>query len=415
MNYSRPFLFLLFLLYVVPLKTQAIIPPDVLISAGAQFAQFFSFIAFMIGGLFMSIAFGLSPYIQWVKNHLRVTIASIVGLVIVIVGSMYFVQYQSNMTQPTQSSTSTTTIMTATTTSTEEFIEVVDTTNAALGDKQFRSSSLFLYATGTKPMYLELDFNRRQKPDGTFLHYYYVHGWIAGVDVVDYVTFTSSSSFPQARGFLGSYRQIAAVDASSRRSYQGTVTINGASLMFDTATFVGDFVTKDKPDYTRLQSVDTAQVTYNDTTTTVHALSEVIYAEDYSTKIFFPGSSDVEAITHQFILWDAEGNFYLLDNSQVFSDTPEYPSHTWLLHKDGVDGSSRKSFTASLYSTLLQDQAVSWQFTMPDYANASVRVEPYHYIDREDLQIRDRIMVAGTITDTQGIRPISGVLHYIQR
>ena len=411
------FLFVWSILFI-PAPAQAIIPPDLLVSVGAQFAQMFSFFAFVIGGLFMSVMAGLSPYVFWIKKHLRALLVGIFLVCVGFVGATFYVQHQTNQAMYQERIAELEAQLLPSNTQLkvvegETFLPGLDTTVATDSGRQFRSNTLFFTATGSEPFYLELDLNRKQNPNGTFLHYYYLHGFIDGEDIVEYTTFTSNSSFPKPDAFLKSFTVNKAADASTRRSYQGTVVINGDEISFDTEVFKGDFVTKDAPDYTRFQSIQTADITHSGNEITAQAVYETVYSEDFSVSIFYPGQEDLESITYQFMLWDENGNYYLFDNTQVFSETPEYPSHTWLIHKNAAEATTRKSYTAQFSTDRVLDRDVQWEIGMPDFSNAVVSLQPTHEIDKGGLQSRDRTLVSGVITDDKGTREVFGFLHYL--
>lgn len=405
--------------FFLPTSAHAIVPPDLLFSVGAQFAQFFSFIAFVVGGVFMSMAVGLSPYIAWVRARLCLVIGGLALTSVVAMGVINYLQYQQNeqayqtrIAELEEQLVPVTRVASASTS--EELLPVTDTSTKGNG-AQFRSDTLFFYATGTDQLYVEVDLNRKQSPNGTYLHYYYLHARVAEKDIVEYVTFTSSSSVPQAKDFVRSLTQSQAADASTRRAYAGSIVLDGNIFTFSTDTFEGDFITKDSPNYTRLQSIEEAAVSYISATRTVAVMQEAVYAEDYREAIFFPSQRELEAITHQFVLWDEVGNFYLLDNSEVFSDTPAYPSHTWLLYKESETDLKDKSFTAEITRQAIMGVWDPWQISMPEFGEANVFLRPVHTIDHNNLQSRDRTLVTGTINDESGSRTISGFLHYIDR
>ena len=153
-------------------------------------------------------------------------------------------------------------------------------------------------------------------------------------------------------------------------------------LHFTITDIKGDFVTKNTPHYTRYQSTGIATIKFHGETFTANALVEGIHSIDFSESIFFDGSDLVDADTYQFVLWDEDDNFYMIDDSNVRSDTPKYPSHTWLLHKDKASGYTKKGFDSTITTTVLPDGTeTNWKITTPDFNDGSINLNLIKYIE----------------------------------
>jgi hypothetical protein len=155
--------------------------------------------------------------------------------------------------------------------------------------------------------------------------------------------------------------------------------------------------------------VGVGMVTVGDRNIPVRALVEGIHSSDFSKQIFFEGNDKVEATTRQFVLWDEEDNFYMIDQSHVTSHTPEYPSHTWLLYKNATDGYTKKGFTSDVVAqSFMGRPETGWTITAPEFYDATIKLSVVKYINDGDYQTRMRPIVQGTITDNDGTRTIRG-------
>ncbi len=426
MLFRRIFL-LVVLLLSVPQYVGAVLPPDIIFSVGAQFAQFFSLIALVAGGVIGSILVALRSHVLLIQTHGRFIIATVIILVCASITTFFIVQetqnralYETQIQILNDQITALTRTITVQSTSTASDPMVVppEVGWESLSDmrKVFNNDTLFLYSADAEdPFYLEIDMNRRQTPSGLFAHYYYLIGVLDGVDSHEYHFSYSSSTTPIPTEFIERIDRKPFSDLSTREEYSGTVLRNGTPLSFVVQNVQGDFLTKNSPAYTRIESVGSGLVTYKGKTFPVHALVEKLYSNDFSKYIFFPDSENVEAETRQFVLWDSEGNFYLIDQSAVTSDTPQYPSHTWLLHKNAKENYTQKSFTADVTAEfVLGQQEKRWSISTPDFDQATINLSLVKYIDDGDDQTRLRALVEGEIRDTTGTRSITGFVHIIK-
>ena len=173
----------------------------------------------------------------------------------------------------------------------------------------------------------------------------------------------------------------------------------------------GDFITRDTPDYTRIQSPAEATITVDAVSYKANALVEAVYSDDYTKKIFFPDRDNQKVTTSQFVLWDSLGNFYLFDDTKTDSFVPQYAPHTWLLYKEAENKILKKAFTGSYKQTVALLGSREWTINFSEFNGAQVSLTELATF--KDTGGRSRFLVSGTVVDAQGSRNIDGVVHVI--
>ncbi len=415
------FIFSTISFFVIPHYAYAILPPDIIFNVGYQFVQFFSMLALIIGGVTGSIVIFLQPHINFIRDYLYKIIGSLLLIVAVSILGIFLLQESANkkiyleqIDALNKQIEEATRVVTTVTTSTSAYATSADSEGAweTLNDARrlFLSDTLFLYGNDDGgPFYLEIDLNRRQVPNGTFMHYYYTIGSFDGLDKNDYSLTYSSSTIPVSSKSIQNLTLLPFSDLSTRHEYQGVIKFDESLITFSTSNLQGDFMTRNSPAYTRHQSVGDGIVTFNNKKISVHVLTEGIHSSDFSKSLFFEGSDAVVSETRQFVMWDSEGNFYMIDQSNVTSDTPAYPSHTWLLYKNEKSGYTKKGFTSNITSqSVLGQPETEWSITAPDFNNATINISLVKYIDDGDSQKRMRALVSGTVIDNNGQRTVKG-------
>jgi hypothetical protein len=415
------FFFFLLSLFCIPAYAHAILPPDIIFTIGYQFAQISSLIVLVIGGFVSGFVLFFRTHSMFFQKYTALLVSTIIFVVIATIGALYLKQeLENNKTYLAQielldqklqeatritTTTSTSTIAYATSTTNEE-----DWGSVHDARKLFFSDTLYLFGDDAgAPFYLEIDMNRRQVPNGTFMHYYYTVGVDGDLEMSDYQSTYSTSTVPLPNNILQEIVKIPFSDKSTREEYRGKVIFKDFPLSFTISNLQGDFITHNSILYTRYQSVGTGIVTFQNKTMPVHVLVENIHASDFSKQVFFDGFGTVSVKTRQFTLWDDEGNFYLIDQSDVASQILEYPSHTWLLYKNASSGYTKKGFSSEITgSSLFGRPETSWSITAPDFNNAIIKISLTKYIDDGDFQTRLRALVTGTVTDNAGTRNIHG-------
>lgn len=421
------FIFSTISFFVIPHFAYAILPPDIIFNVGYQFVQFFSVIALVVGGVAGSVVVLLQPHINFIREHVYKIIGSLFVIVAMSVLGIFLLQelankkkYLEQIEALNERVEEATRVVSTVSTSTNAYATSTNSDNAweKLDDARrlFMSDTLFLYGNNAgSPFYLEIDLNRRQVPNGTFMHYYYTVGSFDDLDKHDYDLIYSSSTVPVSTKSVQSLILLPFSDLSTRQEYQGAIKFDETLITFTAANLQGDFMTRNSPTYTRHQSVGDGIVTYNDKKILVHVLAEGIHSSDFNKSVFFEGSDEIVSETRQFVLWDNEGNFYMIDQSNVVSDTPEYPSHTWLLYKNHKSNYTKKSFTSNITSqSVLGRPETEWSITAPDFNDATIKLSLLKYIDDGDSQTRMRALVSGTVTDSNGQREINGFAFIIK-
>lgn len=414
-------------LFVAPYNAYAILPPDIIFSVGHQFAQFFSVSVLFIGGVAGSVIIFLRPRINFIRNHIYAIVCALLFITAMSILGIYFAQELANSKKYLEQIEAlnhqideATRVITTVSTSTKAFATSTDPEEAweTLKDARrlFMSDTLYLYGNDAgSPLYLEIDLNRRQVPNGTFMHYYYTVGVYDGLDRYSYDLVYSTSTVPVLTESIPSLVLLPFSDLSPREEYQGTIQFDETQVTFTALNLQGDFLTRNSPTYTRHQSVGDGIVTYHNKEIPVHVLAEGIYSSDFLSSVFFEGSDAVVSETRQFVLWDSEGNFYMIDQSNAALETPAYHSHTWLLYKNTM-GYAKKGFTSNITAqSVLGRPETAWSITAPDLNEANLQLSLVRYIDDGDSQARMRALVKGIVTDDNGQRDISGFAFMIKK
>ncbi len=424
----RVFFVVLGALYLaLPQYSYAILPPSFIVSVGSQFVQFFSVIILIVGGVTGSVLMYLRPHFYFVREHLYAVLAALVVIILGSIAGVYMYQEAANkqiyleqiealnkqIEEATRMATyvSSSTAAYPTSTGTEGNWESLKDAR-----RLFVNDTLFLYGGDARnPFYLEIDLNRRQVPNGTFMHYYYVVSVFDGEDRSYYDRIFSTSTVPMTTDSILNLTLRPYSDLSTRYEHQGTVLLGDLPVSFSTFNLQGDFITKNFPTYTRYQSIGDGIVTYNNEKIAVQVLSEGIHSSDFEKSIFFEGSDSVNADTRQFVLWDSVGNFYMIDQSVVTPEIPQYTSHTWLLYTDKKEGYTKKSFTSDITAqSIMGGPETGWSITAPDFKNGSIKLSRVKEINDGDAQTRSRVLVEGTIADSDGVREIRGFAFIIK-
>ncbi len=396
----------------MPKVSLAVLPPDVVVSVGAQVAGFFSLIVAVIVSLFASLAVMYFWWYEWCKRNSIYIAFGVLAVALVVSNVFYIWQLQSLTNQgpivftvPEKPSDLSPQHPPQPATDTER--NPADECQTC----EFYSDSITLYVPSlNRPFVLELDMNRRQEPNTSFTHYYFLDGLINAQPTEQYVQHSEMGYELSPESFLTNIERIRPADASVRDTYRGAVlTEQNEKVSFQIDTLQGDFISRNLPEYTQFQSVADATVSLNGEELTAYALVENLISNNFEKKIFFPGLDAVEALTYQFVLWDEDGNFYLIDKSEVFSDSPDYPSHTWILFKNTKTGEAKKSFTADI--TTVSD--TQWIVQLPDLLGASLELSVQNQY-QEERDGRSRFIVRGVVTDDSGTRTISGLLRKVQ-
>jgi len=187
-----------------------------------------------------------------------------------------------------------------------------------------------------------------KKEENTFLHYYFFQLEYQGKTYKDYVSFKSNSKEIQQRGFIESFENNLSSDLSTKEDYSISIDSNGFEISAVLENLNGDFITKNTPEYTRYLSVGTATLNINEEIIQTDVAVEKGYSENYTKYIYFDGLQKLQSRTFRFLIWDEEGNFYLIDDSFVKENVENYKTHTWILYKNKKDQFTKKAFDAEI-------------------------------------------------------------------
>lgn len=390
---------------VGPYPAHAVLPPDVIMSVGTQAAGFLSFFAVLFGLVVGMLGVLFHVCGQYVKRYSVYLAFATLALALVGFQVLYVMDirqahdlYQERITALRQGQAQ----QLSDHPSPEPIEGGVECENC-----EFYSDSIHLYIPGERAQVISLDLNRRRDQGDQFTHYYFLDGYVLGSPLDSYTSFKSEVATVKTNDFLREYAKVASQDTSVRDQFIGVIDLGAAPLSFAVGPTTGDFLTRNVPEYTQFQSVGTATIDLGEQKVLAYYLVETALSNDYTKRIFFAGYDTITAETHQFILWDDRGSFYLIDDTDVVSGPDAYQSHTWLLHKDGQSGLTKKSFRADVVTK----EDGTWVVSVPDFSRGIITVEQDVLYKAEDG--RTRMLVSGTISDSDGTRSISGVLHHL--
>lgn len=212
---------------------------------------------------------------------------------------------------------------------------------------------------------LKVGLNRKEIEPSKFIHYYSARLFYLGKSHIIYSSnFIDPSPYPQTNQFLKSFTNELTDDLSTKETYSFNITIDEEEIRAEINGLVGDFITKNRLEYTRYLSIGTAEVTLNNQSFQTNAMIEKSYSSDHSKYLFFDGYDEMSSRTYKFELWDEENNFYLIDDSVVSEDHPAYRPHTWVLYKDTKGNYTKRAFSAEI--EFQEDElAKSWQISVP--------------------------------------------------
>ena len=250
---------------------------------------------------------------------------------------------------------------------------------------------------------LRLGLNRKEIEQDKFVHYYSSQMfYLDKTQVVYSSNFLNSSPTPQVNQFLHKFENEIAEDLSTKESYQFEVSIDDNEISASLNDLVGDFITKNRPEYTRYLSAGSAEVIINGEKLEANALLEKSYSSDQSKYLFFDGYDDLSTRTYKFALWDNEGNFYLIDDSTASSKHPSYKDHTWILYKNKQTGGGQKAFSGNI-DFQENGREKNWQIKVPDLG---------FDFDLSTNYSRDASWYSGPISGTVNNAPLKGFFTY---
>lgn len=259
------------------------------------------------------------------------------------------------------------------------------------------------------PRVLKFELNRREDTPNDFIHYYSAVFMHNGESIKERTSFNSPDADVKANGFIKSIANLIANDLSSREEYEFDINLDGLDFGATLHNLDGDFVTKIQPGYNRYTSVGIAKATIGDEEILFNASLEKIYGDDYSRWIFFDGVQDLESTTDKLIMWDDQGNYYLLDTTTTNKPSHAYRPHTWVLHKKAT-GANLKAFDAKITREKLTDDLWNWKLDFPDFG-VKLDVDGLHLSGVE----REYGVVEGELFQNSQVRKVNGFFVYKPR
>ena len=228
-----------------------------------------------------------------------------------------------------------------------------------------------------EPISVVVYLARRESDDGFYYHNYDLDFYYDGEhrEYKDAFRSASSAVDPDLK-FFDAFENELFEDLSTRETYASEFDLEGRGVFVNVSGLVGDFITKNALEYTRYMSVGEAQVEIDGQMLELSAALEKIYSSDSSKYVYFDGFKELILNVNQFTIWDEDGNFYLIDNSEVFSDLEDYKSHSWVLYKD-FEGNMQKFFEAEV--EFHPGKESMWKVSLPD-------------LDREITVMTDQVL-----------------------
>ncbi len=369
-------------LVTYPHTAFAVLPPDILFSVGASLWQILAMVGVFVTGAAMSVL----PFLKGVftgDRNWRV-ISLCVGLTLLAGTGLLAFLSRPNATPTPQPSVST-------------------GTSASLGYRFF-ADRFVIHGTrkdGT-PLLVDLVINRKEATPGVFAHYYMAQIIDGEATAKDYFT-RDAASHEVLPDLLFTRFVRHATSSEPSREWQGfSFYMLGKQYAVSSGPMDGDFVVRNVPEYSEYSSAGSGIVSEEGEQVPVSIYHERVYSTDYRPLIFFEGSVTLRSETVQLVLWDALGNFYLIDRSLVPEPSPVYASHFWALYKDTM-GYVKKGFVGEA-SMQRDGETVKFFSTVPAFADAQVGVTLKTKF-KDDF---DKGYVEGQIADSAGVRKISG-------
>ncbi len=214
--------------------------------------------------------------------------------------------------------------------------------------------------------FLKLSMNRKQQQKDQFRHYYFANLIYGNLNKSSDDYFNAKMADIPASKFFISYKNQRAIDLSTRQGFDFLLDVDHHQMKVEIENLSGDFLIRDKPQYTKYGSVGNAKIEIGGKNFRAKAFVSTIYSTDYSKYIFFDGYEDVHALTDYLIFWDEAGSFYLVDHTVTQQNNPAYPPHTLVLYKDGPGNWTKKAFEVEIDFKAELYLPQSWSVKIPD-------------------------------------------------
>lgn len=333
-------------LLLMPFVSSAVLPPDLLFSVGSSFAQWLSVLAAVFAGIVAStLPFARSAAEGFRASRGKILLALGVGCAVALVIALVALPEQ---TSPPP-------------------IILATSTPSGIVSREFFADDIVLVAPESPfgRFAVDLSLNRKQEPDGTFVHYYYADLLLGTTTFGRY----DSAQLPHAAlapvGAVAEIVRDRSADLSARATIAGTLQFGPHTVMFATDELNGDFLIKDLPEYMKHGSAGRVRLEVDGTEFDGFVYAAHISSTDFAPTIFFPGYNTMHANARQFMFWDAEGNFFLADRTDVREEIPAYPSHQWTLFRSS-DGMARKGSSITVSGNMDDPERGEWRLEGSD-------------------------------------------------
>lgn len=373
---------LFFIVLCFPAYAHAVLPPDVIFSIGSQLSQMFAVIGIFAAGGIMSVVLFGKKIVEKIRSFGVKKFLTTVVLLLIIIAVLVCAFFKiKNVHAP------------------------VDDDTSPQSSYQFYSDRFVIVGKfdNAEPFLLDIDINRKEESQSKFIHYYI--GNVVIGERGEYLYEKKEGVVNEhimSNLFFTDFDKKVEEDHSSRYSHDFTFSLFGKNYEVSTDTMESDFIIKNEPEYTSYVSAGEATLSVEGVPYTVHIMHQAIYSTDYRKSVFFEGFSDLKSQTHQLILWDDEGTFYLVDQSEVDGYSQFYASHFWTLTKYRNE-SMKKAFSGTVTKT-----NTNFTASIPRFDNTKINVYIKNFFERNS----NEGYVEGSITDALGTRSISGLGYY---
>lgn len=338
------FLYLL-VIFSYPLFSQAVLPPDLIFSIGNQVYQIIAGLGFLIFGLLSSIVPFLKAFFEKFRHIRRGIFIAGFLLLFLTLGSLLYSNSSIFNKNPNPSPE-----------------------NISLKENHRFYSDRFVISgkdDNDSPFLLDLNLIRRENIDRVYDHYYFgdiVHG----SKTEQFYEKGISPEYEVLEDlFIKNFQRNKNPDNSARDIYDFSFSQGGKKYKIQTKELVSDFIIKNEPEYTSYVSAGKVSLFIDSREYDMNLMHQVIYSTDYTDSLYFEGLDELDSDSVQLILWDSQGEFYMMDQSRVENSNPKYQSHFWGLKKD-IEGNLKKIFRGEIQKENIGNR-VKFSGIIPDF------------------------------------------------
>jgi hypothetical protein len=251
---------------------------------------------------------------------------------------------------------------------------------------EFMSDDVLLQGTmkDGKPFLLNVEINRDQQARNTYLNYSYLDLKVGDKSFHDETNSIKTSAEISSSGYYSNWQNKISTDLSSRETLSFDISQKDMKISVSASDLNGDFITKNRPEYTRYYSIGSALVTINGETIQANAMLGKIYSSDSRKVLLSTNGNLFKGSTDYLAFWDDLNNFYLIDKTVLTENkAPEkYADHTWVLYKDREDNTSQKFFDADVVTVKKSDKPDSWQVTIPGLSDRRIELSAKTFLSQ---------------------------------